>query len=109
MGVGGVECRGGTNPMVLEVAGGPSAGGEEGICCLCQPAATCHLSTWGLQAVKEGVRLTLAMGEQPCTASVAGQQVLRGQLALPTGEVGRVNVVRFWHSSSCELQSCRIP
>lgn len=37
------------------------------------------------QAVKEGVRLTLAMGEQPRTATVQGQQVLQAQLALPTG------------------------
>lgn len=32
------------------------------------------------------MRLTLSMGEQPLPATVQGQQVLRGQLALPTGE-----------------------
>lgn len=36
------------------------------------------------QAVKEGVRLTLAMGEQPTLVTVQGQQVLQAQLALPT-------------------------
>lgn len=36
------------------------------------------------QAARQGVRLTLSMGEQPLPATVQGQQVLRGQLALPT-------------------------
>ena len=39
----------------------------------------------GLQAVRQGVRLTLSMGDQPDNATVQGQQVLQAQLALPTG------------------------
>ena len=38
-----------------------------------------------LQAVRQGVRLTLSMGDQPDNATVQGQQVLQAQLALPTG------------------------
>lgn len=48
-----------------------------------QPA----LPSTPLQAVKQGARLTLAMGEQPAAATVQGQDVLQGQLALPTGEM----------------------
>ena len=38
-----------------------------------------------VQAVRQGVRLTLSMGDQPSSATVQGQQVLQAQLALPTG------------------------
>lgn len=41
-----------------------------------------------MQALKQGVRVTLAMGDQPSAASVQGQDVLQGQLALPTGAAG---------------------
>lgn len=39
-----------------------------------------------LQAVKQGVRVTLAMGEQPSMATLDGQQVLQAQLVPATGE-----------------------
>lgn len=48
----------------------------------CEYLAACCLC---VQAVKEGVRLTLSMGWQPTTVTVQGQEVLQGQLALPTG------------------------
>lgn len=53
-----------------------------------QPSCRCLLlrPLTLLQAAKQGVRLTLAMGEQPAVVTVQGQQVLQAALALPSGE-----------------------
>lgn len=37
------------------------------------------------QAAKQGVRLTLSMGEQPRVVTLQGQEVLQAALALPSG------------------------
>lgn len=51
-------------------------------------AATAPLPV-ALQALRQGVRVTLAMGDQPSAATVQGQEVLQGRLALPTGAAAR--------------------
>ncbi|PSC74008.1 methyltransferase C9orf114-like protein isoform X2 [Micractinium conductrix] len=46
------------------------------------------------QAVKQGVRVTLAMGEQPTVTTAGGQQVLQAALALPTDPRERAGL--YW-------------
>ena len=56
--------------------------------CPCSPPTSpAHRCSLCLQAVKQGVRVTLAMGEQPTVTTAGGQQVLQAALALPTGGV----------------------
>lgn len=56
--------------------------------CHCQSSADPVLSSLPpahRQAAKQGVRLTLAMGEQPSVVTLQGQEVLQAALALPSG------------------------
>ncbi|KAL4450208.1 hypothetical protein ABPG77_010877 [Micractinium sp. CCAP 211/92] len=66
------------------------------------------------QAVKQGVRVTLAMGEQPSTAEVDGQQVLQAQLVPATDPREKAGlywgyITRIAPSLTAMVEQCPFP